>query len=360
MSKTITITTGNNEKKDIAIGSIRSLKIVNNDKASGEGTAFQTKLIVAGLKEPVYATEVIKDLRSNDMPLVYLGGGVYAPRAHIARLEPLSVKDRQSFAEDKGTKVDHFQTRVVLSGELGTFWAVKSIAELNEKGDRFMPIGEGIHVHVQNIRKIMELSESERTRIAERYNTDASGFRCQIMVLGEDKPKLAKLSIVELRAAGLDLVEVGQGEFVVRQNVKHFGPFGQEDQERLASLRDGMDAEKFASKLTMAWGLSPILSTRQLDSLRASLKGVNLGYDRHVPVENIVAEKVVAFTKDEKSSLSEAGYAVDRAWKSSVGLVNGLLLSPATPDQVMQRCEKSKAHYGAASSAPTAPELGLG
>lgn len=360
MSKKITITTGNNEKEDIAIASIRSLKIVNNDKASGERPAFQTKLIVAGVKDPVYVTEAIKDLRSNDMPLVYLGGGVYAPRAHIARLEPLSVKDRQNFAEEKGTKVDHFQTRVVLSGKLGTFWVVKSIAELNEKGDRFVPIGEGVHVHVQNIRKITELSDAERTRISERYNTDASAFRCQILVQGEDKPKLAKLSVAELRAAGLDLVEVGQGEFAVRQNVKHFGPFGPEDQERLASLRDGMDAEKFASKLTMAWGLSPILSTKPIDTLRASLKGVNLGYDRHVPVENIVAEKVVAFTKDEKSSLSDAGYAVDRAWKSSVGLVNGLLLSPATPDQVKQRCEKAKAHYGTTAPAPIAPELALG
>lgn len=359
MTKQITVTMGDQEKRDIAVSGIKYLKIIpGSDKGSEGGAGFRTKLTLTGERDPVYAREAVGDLRSVDCPLVYVGGGLYAPRLNIARLEPLGDEDRKAFAERRGAKVDHFRTRVVLTGELGSFWATKTIPELNERGLRFVPLGDGSHVHIQNVRKIAELSDEDRARIAEKYGIDASGFRTQVFLQGAEKAKLARLSLVEFRAAGVELVESGAGECVVASNVKFFGPFSAEDQERLAGAREGIDAEKFVSKITLAWGLSPVLSARSVDALRASLHSINIGYDRHVPAAHVVPEKVEAFTKDDKSSLTEAGYAVERAWKSSVGLINGLVLSPATPDQIRQRCEKAKASASAITE--PAPEAAMG
>lgn len=360
MTKHITVTMGDGQSRDLAVSGIKYLKIIPGAGKGDQPGGFQTKFILAGERDPLYARETVKELRSVDCPLVYVGGGLYAPRPNIARLEALGEEERTLFAEQKKAKVDHFRTRVVLTGQLGSFWATKTIPELNERGLRFIGLGDGSFVHIQNIRKIGELSDDERRKIGERYDLDASGFRTQVSLQGAERAKLARLSMAELRAAGLALVESGPGEAVVASNIKFFGPFGTEDQERLAAAREGIDAEKFVSKITLAWGLAPVLSVRSLDALRTSLRSVNIGYDRHVPADHVVAEKVEAFTKDDKSSLAEAGYAVERAWKSSVGLINGLVLSPATPEQIRQRCEKAKQGAGLLPSGETAPDVAIG
>ena len=360
MTKHITVTMGDAQSRELAVSGIKYLKIIPGSGKGEQAGGFQTKIILAGERDPVYARESVKELRSVDCPLVYVGGGLYAPRPNIARLEPLGEEERTRFAEQKKAKVDHFRTRVVLTGQLGSFWGTKTIPELNERGMRFIGLGDGSFVHIQNIRKIAEISDEERRKIAERYDCDASSFRTQVSLQGSEKAKLARLSMAEFRAAGLALVECGPGEAVVASNIKFVGPFGTEDQERLAAAREGIDAEKFVSKITLAWGLAPVLSARSLDALRASLRSVNIGYDRHVPADHVVPEKVEAFTKDDKSSLAEAGYAVERAWKSSVGLINGLVLSPATQEQIRQRCDKAKQGAGLLPSGESVPDVAMG
>ena len=341
-AKVLAATLEDGTRTELALSGIRFLQIVNANAPEDKAPPFQAKIFVAGRADPVYVRESVKDLRSNECQLVYVGGGKYAVRNNIMRLETISAEQKEVFAaQANASDTAKFKTRVVLTKELGSFWAVKSINELNERGMRFMDIGDGAAVHVMNVKKVAELSDDDRTRISGRYNIDAAGFRGQVTLQGEDRPKLTKLSVAELRSQGIELVDIGEKDYVIRQNVKFFGPFTDEDQARLAQAREGIKAARFVSKVTMANGNGAVLSTKGVDELKAATQAVNIGYDRYVPVSNIAQDKVVAFSKDERSSLSEAGYDVQRAWKSSVALINGMALSPATPEQIKQRCEKA-------------------
>lgn len=355
---TVTLATGTRE---IAISGIKSVKIVNGPKAGEEGGPdnFQSKIVVLGEAEPLYARESVKELRSNEFDLVYVGDGRYAVRSNIARLEPISAEERASFAKDKKSEVDNsFVTRVVLNGALGSFWAKKSIDQLNERGVRFIGLGDGGAVHKENIRKVSEVFDEDRANIAARYNIDAAGFKTQIELQGAMKPKLARRSIEELRADGLDFVDVGAGQYVIKGNVRFFGPFDADN----ANLREGADVEKYKAKITLSNG-GTVLSVLPVDHLKDAMQAVNIGYDRYVPAENIVAEKVTAFTKEDKTRLAdEKGFKMERAWKSSVGLANGKpTLSPATADQIRARVDKARGLPVSASAAEGAgPEAAMG
>lgn len=361
-AKAITVTLEDGPQRAILVSGIRYLQIVNGPKGGdvdGSSGGFQSKIYEAGKIDPTYARESVKELRSNDFQLVYVGGGKYAVRGNIMRLEPITPEQKKIFAEQaNASDTSKFRTRVVLTRELGSFWATKTIAELNERGVRFVSIGDGAAVHTMNIRKLSELKDDDRQRISAKYNIDGSGFRTQVTLQGEDRPKVSRLSLVEFRSQGLDLVDIGEGDTVVRENIKFFGPFTEEDKSRAAN--SGINAERFVTKFTLANGNGTVLSTTGVDELKTALKAVNIGYDRFVPAANIAQDRVAAFTKDEKSSLSQAGYDVQRAWKSSVALINGMALSPATPEQIKQRCEKALGTSGGATTAPEEPpELGM-
>ena len=361
-AKAITVTLEDGSQRAILVSGIRYLQIVNGPKGGdvdGSSGGFQSKIYEAGKIDPTYARESVKDLRSNDFQLVYVGGGKYAVRGNIMRLEPITPEQKKIFAEQaNASDTSKFRTRVVLTRELGSFWATKTIAELNERGVRFVSIGDGAAVHTMNIKKLSELKDDDRQRISAKYNIDGSGFRTQVTLQGEDRPKVSRLSLVEFRSQGLDLVDIGEGDTVVRENIKFFGPFTEEDKSRAAN--SGINAERFVTKFTLANGNGTVLSTTGVDELKTALKAVNIGYDRFVPAANIAQDRVAAFTKDEKSSLSQAGYDVQRAWKSSVALINGMALSPATPEQIKQRCEKALGTSGGATTAPEEPpELGM-
>ncbi len=361
-AKAITVTLEDGPQRAILVSGIRYLQIVNGPKGGdvdGSSGGFQSKIYEAGKIDPTYARESVKELRSNDFQLVYVGGGKYAVRGNIMRLEPITPEQKKIFAEQaNASDTSKFRTRVVLTRELGSFWATKTIAELNERGVRFVSIGDGAAVHTMNIRKLSELKDDDRQRISAKYNIDGSGLRTQVTLQGEDRPKVSRLSLVEFRSQGLDLVDIGEGDTVVRENIKFFGPFTEEDKSRAAN--SGINAERFVTKFTLANGNGTVLSTTGVDELKTALKAVNIGYDRFVPAANIAQDRVAAFTKDEKSSLSQAGYDVQRAWKSSVALINGMALSPATPEQIKQRCEKALGTSGGATTAPEEPpELGM-
>jgi len=361
-AKAITVTLEDGSQRAILVSGIRYLQIVNGPKGGdvdGSSGGFQSKIYEAGKIDPTYARESVKELRSNDFQLVYVGGGKYAVRGNIMRLEPITPEQKKIFADQaNASDTSKFRTRVVLTRELGSFWATKTIAELNERGVRFVSIGDGAAVHTMNIKKLSELKDDDRQRISAKYNIDGSGFRTQVTLQGEDRPKVSRLSLVEFRSQGLDLVDIGEGDTVVRENIKFFGPFTEEDKSRAAN--SGINAERFVTKFILANGNGTVLSTTGVDELKTALKAVNIGYDRFVPAANIAQDRVAAFTKDEKSSLSQAGYDVQRAWKSSVALINGMALSPATPEQIKQRCEKALGTSGGATTAPEEPpELGM-
>jgi hypothetical protein len=210
---------------------------------------------------------------------------------------------------------------------------------------------------------VSELFDEDRERIAARYRSsdrdlDASSFKTQIELQGAMKPKLARRSIEELRADGLQFIDVGAGQYVIKGNVRFFGPFDAEN----ATLREGSDADKYKAKITLSNG-GTVLSVLPVEHLKEVMQAVNIGYDRYVPADNIVADKVTAFTKDDKTRLAdEKGFKMERAWKSSVGLANGKpTLSPATADQIRARVDKAK---GLPVSAPAAdgagPEAAMG
>lgn len=362
--KTITVTMGDGAKRHIAISGIRYVKIVNGPagQEGGQG-GFQSKIFVRGEAEPVYACESVKDLRSDRFELVYVGDGKYAVRAHIARLEPLTKAERQAFSEQKNAPVDDgFVTRVVLHGDLGSIWGKKSIDELNVRGLRFIGLGDGSAVHMANIRKLSVLFDEDRSRIAARYagqneGFDAEAFKTQLELQGAMKPKLAKRTIEEYRADGLDLVDVGAGQYVLKGNIKYFGPF---DPEK-ANLREGSDATRYNTKITLANG-GTVLSVFSVEHLKAATQAVNIGYDRYVPADLIVPDKVTALTREDKERMSDKDINLERQWKSSVGLVNSRMLSPATADQIRARVEKAKGQPGAspAASDGAGPEAAMG
>lgn len=361
--KTITVTMGDGAKRNVAISGIRYVKIVNGPAGEEPGQGgFQSKLFIAGESEPVYARESVKELRSDKFELVYVGDGKYVVRGHIARLEPLTKAERQAFASQKNAPIDDgFVTRVVLHGDLGQVWGKKSIDELNARGLRFVGLGDGSAVHMANIRKISALFDEDRARIAAKYGDndkfDAAAFKAQIELQGAMKPKLAKRSIEEFREDGLELVDVGAGQYVLKTNIKFFGPFDAQN----ATLREGSDAEKYAAKITLA-NNGTVLSVLPVEHLKEVTQAVNIGYDRFVPADLIVPEKVTALTKEDKARMSEREISMDRAWKSSVGLVNSRMLSPATPDQIRARVDKAKGQPGAspAASEGAGPEAAMG
>lgn len=360
-AKSIIVTTEGGKEIPVSVNGIRFIQIVNGP-AAPEGapqTSFQAKIFEAGKVEATYAFESVKDLRKQ-VDLVYVGGGKYAVRGNIMRLEPITAEQKKVFAEQaNASDTAKYKTRVVLTKELGSFWATKTIAELNERGIRFIDIGDGAAVHMMNVKKLSELTDDDRMRISGKYNIDASGFVTQLTLQGEDRPKVSRVSLAEFRSQGLDLVAIGEGDNVIRQNIKFFGPFTEEDRQRLAGFREGIKADRFVSKFTMANGNGTVLSTIGVDELKAATKAVNIGYDRYVPAANIAQDRVEAFTKDDRSSLSEAGYDIQRAWKASVALINGMALSPATPDQIKQRCEKALGTSGGATAPEDPPELGM-
>lgn len=352
MTKHVKVKTTSGEAKEIPLGVIRYMKIVDGESRDGPQKA---KIVMAGNSTPVMTEQSVADLRSSELPLVYVGGGVYIPRTHIRLVEPLSDRDRQGLADAKKIDTSKFKTRIVLSGELTPVWGIKSIEQLNERGMRFVPLGNGSHVHRDNIRKIVELDDPARARIADRLGIDSSAFRTQVVLEGDDKPKLSRMSIIELKAKGLDLVPIQYGEYAVRSNVKYFRSFLEEEQEDLARKYPGSDAASFATKIVMA-SEDAMLSTSKPDSLQAAFAAVNVGYDRYVPAANIVPERVTAFSKDDKKGLADAGYAMERNWRSSIGLINGRILSPATAEQIRQRREAAIAKAEAAGSPQIAAE----
>ena len=361
-AKVITVTLGDGTKKPIVVSGIRFLQIVNGPAApeGGEQVGFQCKIFEAGNVEPTYARESVRELRSNDCQLVYVGGGKYAVRGNIMRLEPISDEQKKMFADQANAgDTSRFKTRVVLTQELGSFWATKTIRGLNECGVRVCDSGDGAAVHGMNLKKITPVTNEDRDRISSKYNMDASGFQTQLTLQGEDRPKLSRMSVADFIDQGLNLVDIGESDNVVLENVKFFGPFTDEDRQRLANFKEGIKADRFVTKFTMANGNGTVLSTIGVDELKTALQAVNIGYDRYVPAANIAQDKVTAFTKDDRSSLSGQGYDVQRAWKSSVALINGMALSPATPDQIKQRCEKALGATGAATAPEAPPEMDM-
>jgi len=352
MTKHVRVKTISGEAKDIPLGVIRYMKIVDGESRDGPQKA---KIVMAGDASPVISEQSVADLRSGELPLVYVGGGVYVPRVHIRQIEPLTDRDRQGLGEAKNIDTSKFLTRIVLSGGMTPVWGTKSIEQLNERGLRFVPVGNGSHVHRDNIRKIVELDDDARTRIGGKLGIDASAFRAQVVLEGDDKPKLSRLSIIELKAKGLDLVPIQPGEYAVRGNVKYFRSFLEEEQEDLARKYPEADAGRFATKIVLA-NEESMLSTAKPETLQATFAAVNVGYERYVPAANIVPERVATFSKDDKKGLKEAGYAMERNWRSSIGLVNGRILSPATAEQIKQRREAALAKVEAEATPQVAAE----
>ena len=116
-AKAITVTLEEGSQRSVQISGIRYLQIVNGLKggdADGSSGGFQCKIYEAGKIDPTYARESVKDLRSSDFQLVYVGGGKYAVRGNIMRLEPITPEQKKIFAEQANAwDTSKFRTRVL-------------------------------------------------------------------------------------------------------------------------------------------------------------------------------------------------------------------------------------------------------
>jgi hypothetical protein len=170
MKKSITVKTINGSDREIAVDTVRYLKIVD---AEAKGGPQKAKIVLGNEKTPVLVEQPVNDLRGPDLPLVYVGGGVYVPRALIRHIEPISDKDRQGLADAKKVDASKFQTRIVLTGGLTPVWGVKTIDQLNERGI----IPEAIHTTAAVTMLSLELTKSVLTAKAVVPGADEAKVR---------------------------------------------------------------------------------------------------------------------------------------------------------------------------------------
>lgn len=89
-------------------------------------------------------------------------------------------------------------------------------------------------VAVRDIKTIQPLSDEDRASISDNLQIDGSAFNARL-TFSDNKTKLARETVDELKRAGLALVNVGSDRFVPAGNIRSAKPLSKDDAEALAA-----------------------------------------------------------------------------------------------------------------------------
>lgn len=109
---------------------------------------------------------------------------------------------------------------------------------------------------VHNIRSIRPLSDDERARIAERYGRASEEIAAkQISITFADKTtRTAELTLDDVRAQGVALVNAGADRYVPAANIKSAEPFTKADADKLKDGGDYTLTQTFRSRVETTAG----------------------------------------------------------------------------------------------------------
>ncbi len=107
------------------------------------------------------------------------------------------------------------------------------------------------------------------------------------------------------------------------------------EEQAVISERYKVDGTQFKCSITVNNSSRPILVREGKDVLDAQLGLVNLGNNKLVPAETII--KARSLNKEGREALAAKGLSVKEAFRSTVEIASGLILSTAYPGQVMER-----------------------
>ena len=109
---------------------------------------------------------------------------------------------------------------------------------------------------VHNIRSIRPLTDEERTRIAERYgrsNEEVAGKQISI-TFADKSTRTAELTLDDVRAQGVPLVNAGADRYVPAANIKSAEPFTKTDADKLKESSDYTLTQTFRSRVETTAG----------------------------------------------------------------------------------------------------------
>ena len=134
-------------------------------------------------------------------------------------------------------------------------------------------------------------------------------------------------------------IKINSDSIIPADTVRFIRPVGDEERQRIIE-RYGEEAAGFNISIQFA-DKSTKLATQSLDDVREQgVALVNVGAERFVPALNIRAAS--PFTKDDAAKLTDAkGYTMSQTFRSRVETSAGVILSSATPDQVIDRRAKA-------------------
>ena len=117
-----------------------------------------------------------------------------------------------------------------------------------------LKINGGTAIPVSAIRRIRPVTEDDRERIAERYETidDASKYQLQIE-FADKTSKLARETLDEIRAQGVAVVNIGNERYVPATNIKFAEPFTKEDADKIKE-KDYTLSQTFRSRVETTAG----------------------------------------------------------------------------------------------------------
>lgn len=119
---------------------------------------------------------------------------------------------------------------------------------LKINGDTILP--------VHNIRTIRPITDDERTKMAERYGKPVEDFAGKnITIQFADKTsRTAELTLDQVRAQGVPLVNAGSERYVPAANIKEAKPFTKADADKLKGDGDYTLTQTFRSRVETTAG----------------------------------------------------------------------------------------------------------
>ncbi len=141
------------------------------------------------------------------------------------------------------------------------------------------------------------------------------------------------------------------GRMVPLDTVRTLKPLTDDDRTKAGEKFPEIDFSRFHTRVEFA-DKTTKMAEETIDAIqKAGIGLVNLGSDRYVPAANITGAQ--PFTKEDAARLKGEDYTLSQTFRSRVETKAGVILSSATPQQVMDRRGTAIGEPGTAPAKPT-------